>query len=601
MILKYRLIILFIFLTFFSTSAQKETSDFEQLYAKLENTPFSNSNFESLLIQALELANSEKNEIEIAQMYDWAINVYSDSKVILYYSNLYEELGKKSQNKQWIIRALQGKAYAYTLDRNYNQSLIYELEALHLIEELNQPYFFYSSLYSIGTTKLYMEQHKEVLEIFKKTTAYFEAFKNYNEVLAYFNSKRLEALCYFYLNDYVLAQEKIEAGFKEMHRLKPTDKPLEISYFKLTQAMILYKQGQYDKSIKYLNEALPEIKKNEDFANENLAYLYLGKNEWKIDNREEAITYFIKIDQLFNDKKFITTELKKAYNYLIENANEQMQLKKELYYTNQLLAVTTHLQIKHSKLSNTFYKENEIQKNILLKNKEELTQVIAKNNNRNMILFIIGFLIVIILLFIVYRSSKRSKKLRLQFEKLKTKYDLNQIDIDKKNCEKNQIELHHFANELNLNLETPIVDVEKKVNQKRTIDIDELPEKLVKEFNTKLIQFEKNRDYLQQDVSLATLAEKWSTNRSYLSKYFNQYKNETFNSYINNLRVDYAILKLHSDLKFRKYSLDALALEFGFSKRRHFSDVFTKKTGITPSYYIQQLEKDINLESKVIS
>ena len=76
------------------------------------------------------------------------------------------------------------------------------------------------------------------------------------------------------------------------------------------------------------------------------------------------------------------------------------------------------------------------------------------------------------------------------------------------------------------------------------------------------------------------------------TKYFNQYKEDNFNSYINHLRIDYAILKLHSDSKFRKFSIDALALEFGFSKRRHFSDVFIKKTGITPSYYIQQLEKE---------
>ena len=592
MILKYRIYILLFFLNFYSTFAQVESKDFRQLYSQLEKTSYNDSNYTSFLKQTLELANPDENQKEMAQMYDWAINIYSDSKVILYYSNLYEELGKKTQNKQWIIRALQGKAYAYFLDRNYTESLVFDLQALHVIEELNQPYLYYSSLYSIGMTKLYMGQYKEALEIFKKSTDYFTGFRNYNEVMAYFNSKRLEALCYFYLNDYALAQEQIDKGFKEMYRLDLTVKSLETSYFKLTQAMILYKQDQYVKSIKYLNEALPEIKKNEDFANENLAYLYLGKNEWKIDNKAQAITYFKKIDQLFNDKKFITTELKKAYNYLIKNANEQNQLIEELYYTNQLLAVTTHLQIQHSKLSNTFYEENEIQKNILLKKKNELIQAIAINQKRNIVLFGIGVLIVFTLLYIVYRNHKRGKKLRLQFEKLKTKYDLNQIDIDKKNNENNQFEFSHFKNELNLNEEASIIDAEKIETQKATIDIEELPEKLVKEFNTKLIQFEKNRDYLQQDISLATLAEKWCTNRSYLSKYFNKYKNETFNSYINNLRVDYAILKLHSDLKFRKYSIDALALEFGFSKRRHFSDVFIKKTGITPSYYIQQLEKE---------
>lgn len=598
MILKYRIYILLFFLNFYSTFAQVESKDFRQLYSQLAKTSYDDSNYKSLLKQTLKLANPDENQKEIAQMYDWAINVFSDSKSILYYSNLYEELGKKTQNKQWIIRALQGKAYAYFLDRNYTESLVFDLQALHVIEELNQPYLYYSSLYSIGMTKLYMGQYKDALEIFKKSTDYFRGFRNYNEVLAYFNSKRLEALCYFYLDDYALAQEQIDKGFKEMYRLDLTVKSLETSYFKLTQAMILYKQDQYVKSINNLNEALPQIKKNEDFANENLAYLYLGKNEWKIDNKAQAITYFKKIDQLFIEKKFITTELKKAYNFLIINANEQKQLKEELYYTNQLLAVTTHLQIQHSKLSNTFYEENEVQKNILLKNKNELIQAIALNQKRNIVLFGIGVLIVFTLLYIVYRNNHKNKKLKLQFEKLKTKYALNQVHVNTEKVEINDFDVFFFNNETSSVIEIP--NEIKEVVESEKNKLDELPEKLVKDFDAKLIQFEKNKFFLQHEISLASLAEDWSTNRSYLSKYFNQYKEDNFNSYINNLRIDYAIVKLHSDSKFRKYSIDALALEFGFSKRRHFSDVFIKKTGITPSYYIQQLEKDVKFENKVI-
>lgn len=596
MILKYRIYILFIFLNFYSSFAQVESKDFKQLYTQLEQTSFGDSNFESLLKQTLELAKPEVNQKEMAQMYDWAINLYSNSKDIIFYSNLYEKLGRKEQNLQWIIRALQGKAYAYGLDRNYSKALVFELEALHIIENLNEPYLYFSSLYSIGTTKLYMGQYNDALEIFKKTTDYFEGFRNYNHILAYFNSKRLEALCYFYLNDFALAQEEIDKGFKQMYRLKKADKPLEISYFKLTQAMLLYKQGQYDKSINCINEALPLIINNEDFANEYLAYLYLGKNEWEVNRIDQAIANFKKIDHLYKTKSYITFELKKAYEYLILDANNKQQLKEELYYTNQLLAVTSDLQSKYTNLSNTFFSENEIQKANLLKNKKELTQTISNNKKRNILLFTLTTLLIFTLVFIVYRSYRKTKKLRLQFEKLKVKYDLNSYNINTENTTIDDFEVFRFSKEFHSNVEDIHANDENIALEKNKVE--ELPEKLVKDFDSKLTQFEKNKEYLQQDITLAILAERWNTNRSYLSKYFNQYKLDNFNSYINNLRIDYAIVKLHSDSKFRKYSIDALALEFGFRKRRHFSDVFTKKTGITPSYYIQQLEKDIYIDIK---
>jgi AraC-like DNA-binding protein len=64
------------------------------------------------------------------------------------------------------------------------------------------------------------------------------------------------------------------------------------------------------------------------------------------------------------------------------------------------------------------------------------------------------------------------------------------------------------------------------------------------------------------------------------------------NEYINVLRIEYAILTLRNDKKTRKYSLEALANEFGFNNVESFNAAFYKKTGIKTSYFIKELDKN---------
>ena len=47
---------------------------------------------------------------------------------------------------------------------------------------------------------------------------------------------------------------------------------------------------------------MPFIIKNDDFANEHLVYLYLGKNLWILNQRDKAVEEFKKIDILYTAK-----------------------------------------------------------------------------------------------------------------------------------------------------------------------------------------------------------------------------------------------------------------------------------------------------------
>jgi len=144
--------------------------------------------------------------------------------------------------------------------------------------------------------------------------------------------------------------------------------------------------------------------------------------------------------------------------------------------------------------------------------------------------------------------------------------------------------------------EEKIVSVKEEEEQtsetEQMADKKVLAEDKVQEILQKLKEFEKKRGYINKTINLNTLAKEFNTNAKYLSEVVNSAKNENFSSYINRLRIKYAVLQLHENRRFRKLTINALAEEFGFSSTRSFSDAFFKVTGLKPSYYISQIEKD---------
>ena len=94
--------------------------------------------------------------------------------------------------------------------------------------------------------------------------------------------------------------------------------------------------------------------------------------------------------------------------------------------------------------------------------------------------------------------------------------------------------------------------------------------------------------YLQHELSLQDLAQAIGTNRSYLSQYFSR-KSITYNTYINNLRIDYFI-KRYQELTAARQAVVAqeLAYESGFGSYRTFSRAFTQRMGQSVTTWMGQ-------------
>jgi len=116
-----------------------------------------------------------------------------------------------------------------------------------------------------------------------------------------------------------------------------------------------------------------------------------------------------------------------------------------------------------------------------------------------------------------------------------------------------------------------------------------IPEKLTTEIIKKLKMFEQRKEFLIHEITLISIAKKFNTNSSYLSKVINEFKGKNFANYINDLRIEYTINQLNLNSKYRQYSIAAVADEAGFNNSKSFSRAFLKRTGKQASVFIREL------------
>jgi AraC-like DNA-binding protein len=73
----------------------------------------------------------------------------------------------------------------------------------------------------------------------------------------------------------------------------------------------------------------------------------------------------------------------------------------------------------------------------------------------------------------------------------------------------------------------------------------------------------------------------------YLSRVLNQYKQQNFFDYINQLRIEAFKLEVVNPLK-QHLSISGIAFNCGFNSKAAFNIAFRKYTGLTPSAYRKQ-------------
>lgn len=109
------------------------------------------------------------------------------------------------------------------------------------------------------------------------------------------------------------------------------------------------------------------------------------------------------------------------------------------------------------------------------------------------------------------------------------------------------------------------------------------------EIAKRLNQWKELKVYLRFHITIQDLSREIGINRTYLSNFINETYGENFNNWINGLRINEAKYKI---LTTSENSLSEIARKVGFADLAHFSKIFKRKEGISPSDWKKQNIKD---------
>lgn len=461
-------------------------------------------------------------------------------------------------------------AFAYSAKASELKKLFRFREALdnyilaERIAHINNIDFYFYSKFSIAILR-----SEELGEV-------HEALDLYRECYNYYKSKEVRTPKYsssyqeviFALADAHKALHQIDSatyynklGYKES---KITKEKEYNALFTLNEGANLILKKNYSGALDSIKKALPVMITFKNEGNILASYYYLGKAYEGLGNKPLAIINFIKVDSLYNRTKRITPEFTSGYLFLISYFKYKGDKENQLKYLTQYMYIDSLLQKNYTELTKKLQKEYDTPR--LFSEKETLIE--SLKNDKAKSYWSIGSLIFITISVTGFGINQHilKKKYKSRFETI-----MNQTEISN-------------------NYITNIPSEERETNINNSKEDIGIAEELVKQILEKLNQFESKKEYLKSNITLQTLSTTFKTNGKYVSKIVNTHKGKSFIQYINDLRIEYAIIQLQKNNKLQKYTIHALALEFGFNNAESFSTAFHKRTGLKPTYFIKELE-----------
>ncbi len=501
----------------------------------------------------------EENLIELAIGYELMSYVHKNEKGLIYADSIIEMSDnlpqKKYPTKGYLMK---GKHYYY--QRNFKASLDNYVIAHRLAQASENKDLIHSINHSIGLLKNRAGNYQESLDLFKKNFRYYSSLsvKNNFEIESYYLSS------IFALSDAYRRLNKIDSAtfFNNLgyHKANQSKNIKYKNYFTFLEGINQYSKKNYDATLDSLTKALPVLIKINNKPNIAYSYSFIGKSFYHKGNKTEGVKNLLKVDQLFNEIKDIHPELRDTYEILINHYKENNNKEKQLEFIEKLLKVDSVL------FGNYKYLWYKINKNYDSSNLNHEKEIVIKslqeeNQTSNIYIYVLILLSTTAIIF-WFINFKKKKKYKQRF---------NELLKDEKNAQK-QENLKSVAAELDI----------------KTIGFSK---QIVDTLLKNLEEFEDSNDFVRSDITISSLAKKYNTNSKYLSKVINVYKKKNFTNYLNDLRINYAIEKLKTDQKFRKYSIKAISESIGYGKAESFSNAFKKRTGIKPSYFIMKLNE----------
>ena len=164
---------------------------------------------------------------------------------------------------------------------------------------------------------------------------------------------------------------------------------------------------------------------------------------------------------------------------------------------------------------------------------------------------------------------------------------------DEQEKDTQEIPLQVIENEVVIAEKTPITTLASPIPTVTIPDKNSLQLEMVRKKLDALIQ--KEKPYLEPELTLPDIANKLHVGTHLLSKVINEMYQKNFHDFINSYRIE-EFKHLAKQPKFRGYTIVSVAMEAGFNSKTSFNRAFKKIVGITPSEYLKSLSLDIKDE-----
>ncbi|MEW7277765.1 helix-turn-helix domain-containing protein [Aquimarina sp. 2201CG1-2-11] len=505
----------------------------------------------------IQKAKREKDSLQMANGYYYISKVCKDDVLLSYLDSLIIA-SKNIKSVKYPGVGYINKGTFYYHKENYPKALENYLIAQKYAQSSNNTHHLIVLQHNMGLLKKVVGDNTEALKIFKqnlkviKTKDTLDKYSKTHLVTLYSIGDAYHRLSVLgtKINYVDSATSYINRGISKSY--KRNDKYMYHNFLLLngTNNFLIKKHKTALDSLYKASQIIRTLGKHS--ANESYCYQQIALVLTAINKRKEAFKYLLKMDSV-TDINTYTDEKRKSYEALINYYKSQKDVQNQLKTMSKLITYDSAFYARNKNVKSDVVIKYDTEK--LINERESIIQSLKKEKKYSNVGFIAFIIISIISIFLVIRYYHKQKIYKKRFENL-AKEKTTPISQSK-----------------------PIANTIK----------ENIPWEIAEDILLQLEKFENELGYLKSDLKMNSVAKKMKTNSSYFSKVINLHKQKNFTNYINDLRIEYCITKLKTDSKFRLYSIEAIAKEVGFSSVQSFSRAFTKKTGITASYFIKNI------------
>ncbi len=512
-----------------------------------ENEALDKDNMDQLRIftQAHEhKARAENNDIELARAFYYRI-IFEEPKIGLLYSDSIIQVTKNSKHQNYPTLGYILKGNIYYNSSNFKDALNNYLTAYKLaLEKENTEHQLEISLV-IAAIRNNNGQHYAAAEIYRRSLILLKRENNFENtyhvdyIMLLFNL----STTHLRLQEIDSAKYYTNNGINQC--LIFNDK-LNFRDFVLLDAQINY----YDKDYIKAKDTLLKYVDSLEGTSKAIKLYYLGKIEEKLDNSALSLRYFEGIDSILSKTGDPFIEIKDVYQQLIFHSLLKEDKHKQIEYMGKLIYYDSILTSGQEDILNKATISYDIP---YLKHQKRKTeeQLKAKSRYISFAGILAGFSVISGFTFYV-----RGRRMRTR---------------------------------LNLLLDNGSI-IHSIAPPKILVPPSTVPEEIRMDILKKLESFENSDSFLRSDIDMSLLAHELGTNTTYLSTIINSYKQLSFPNYIKDLKITTAINRISDTPELLKFSCQGLAENFGFKTAESFSAAFYKKTGVTPSKFLEELK-----------